>query len=147
MSLVDRRLHQGPERIRVFEPRMTRIGLAKMTEYPIGIDISKSYLDAFRLEDQTSFRFENSARRLRALTSCGLLQNGLVRRQFSRIVFEPTGPYHRAHEKALSGKFPLAKFNPLQARRFAQACGTRAKTDTIDARILAQMGGCLEAGT
>jgi transposase len=44
----------------------------------------------------------------------------------------------------LSGQFPLAKINPLQARRFAQACGTRAKTDAIDARILAQMGVALK---
>jgi transposase len=117
---------------------MTRTGLAKMTEHTIGIDISKSYLDAFRLEDQTSFRFENSARGLRALTKW------LGETTVSRIVFEPTGPYHRALEKALSGKFPLAKINPLQARRFAQACGTRAKTDAIDARILAQMGVALK---
>ena len=33
--------------------------------------------------------------------------------------------------------------NPLQARRFAQACGTRAKTDAVDARGLARMGAAL----
>ena len=32
----------------------------------------------------------------------------------ARIVFEPTGPYHRAFEKTLSGKFPLVKVNPLR---------------------------------
>lgn len=80
-----------------------------MTEHTIGIDISKSYLDAFRLEDQTSFRFENSARGLRSLTKW------LGETTVARIVFEPTGPYHRAFEKALSGKFPLTKINPLQA--------------------------------
>jgi transposase len=62
----------------------------------------------------------------------------------ARIVFEPTGPYHRAVEKALSGKFPLVKVNPLQARRFAQACGTHAKTDAVDARMLAHMGAALD---
>jgi len=35
------------------------------------------------------------------------------------------------------------KVNPLQARRFAQACGTRAKTDAVDAQILARMGAAL----
>ena len=34
--------------------------------------------------------------------------------------------------------------NPLQARRFAQARGTRAKTDAVDARILAMMGSALD---
>jgi transposase len=36
------------------------------------------------------------------------------------------------------------KVNPLQARRFAQARGTRAKTDAIDARVLALMGEALD---
>ena len=58
-------------------------------------------------------------------------------------MFEPTGPYHRAFEAALSGRFPLVKVNPLQARRFAEACGTRAKTDAVDARTLARMGAAL----
>jgi len=35
------------------------------------------------------------------------------------------------------------KVNPLQARRFAQACGTRVKTDAVDARVLAKMGSAL----
>jgi transposase len=59
-------------------------------------------------------------------------------------VFEATGPYHRAFEAALGEKFPLVKVNPLQARRFAEASGTRAKTDAVDARGLARMGVALD---
>ena len=109
-----------------------------MTEHTIGIDISKSHLDAFRLEDQAARQFENSPRGIRALI------RWLDETPVARIVFEPTGAYHRALETALSGKLPLIKVNPLQARRFAQACGTRAKTDAVDARILAQMGVALK---
>jgi len=108
-----------------------------MTGQNIGIDISKSHLDAFRAEDRATERFENSPRGFRALI------NWLGTARTERIVFEPTGPYHRAFEKALSGKFPLVKVNPLQAHRFAQACGTRAKTDAVDARTLARMGAAL----
>ena len=108
-----------------------------MTERTIGIDISKLHLDAYRMEDQTAKRFENSRRGLQALFKW------LGTTPVARIVFEPTGPYHRAFEKALSGKFPLVKVNPLQARRFAEACGTRAKTDAVDARTLARMGAAL----
>jgi transposase len=108
-----------------------------MTEGNIGIDISKSHLDAHRLEDGTAQRFENSPRGFRALIKW------LGTTPVARIVFEPTGPYHRAFETALSGKFPLVKVNPLQARRFAEASGTRAKTDAVDARILARMGAAL----
>jgi transposase len=108
--------------------------MAKMTEHTIGIDISKTHLDAFRQEDQAARQFENTPRGIRALI------RWLGQAPVTRIVFEPTGPYHRALETALSGKFPLVKVNPLQARRFAEACGTRAKTDAVDARILARMG-------
>ena len=38
-----------------------------MTEHTIGIDISKSHLDVYRLEDGTAQRFENSPRGHRAL--------------------------------------------------------------------------------
>ncbi len=100
----------------------------------IGIDISKTHFDAFRLEDEVSRQFENTPRGIRALI------RWLGQAPVARVVLEPTGPYHRAFEMALSGKFPLVKVNPLQARRFAEACGTRAKTDAVDARILARMG-------
>ena len=44
----------------------------------------------------------------------------------------------------MSGELPLVNVNPLQARRFAQSKGTRAKTDAVDARMLAQMGAALD---
>lgn len=108
-----------------------------MTDHTIGVDISKSHLDVFRLEDGVAQRFENSAAGFCALSKW------LGKAPIARIVFEPTGPYHRGFETALSGRFPLTKVNPLQARRFAEASGTRAKTDAVDARILAQMGAAL----
>lgn len=109
-----------------------------MTEYTIGVDISKSHLDAFRLEDQAAQQFENSPCGFRALIKW------LGKLPVARIVFEPTGPYHRAFEAALGARFPLVKVNPLQARRFAEASGTRAKTDAVDARSLARMGVALD---
>jgi transposase len=60
-------------------------------------------------------------------------------------VFEPSGPYHRAVERALgASRVPFVKFNPPQARRFAEATGELAKTDRLDAAILARMGSLLE---
>jgi len=105
-----------------------------MTENTIGVDISKAHLDVHRLSDGTAARFGNDHSGLRALIAW--LGKGKV----SRIVYEPTGPYHRGFEVALEQRFGLVKVNPLQARRFAQARGTRAKTDAIDARMLAEMG-------
>ena len=65
----------------------------------------------------------------------------------ARIVYEPTNRYHRALEARLAAAgLPLAPVNPLKARRFAQALGLQAKTDKIDARMLAEMGLRLTPG-
>ena len=104
-----------------------------MTDHNIGVDISKSHLDVFRLEDGMAQRFDNAAAGFRALT------RWLGKTPVARVVFEPTGPYHKAFEVALGDKFPLVKVNPLQARRFAEAYGTRARTDAVDARMLPRM--------
>ena len=109
-----------------------------MTEHTIGVDISKSHLDVFDAERREAKRFENSASGFRAFEKwCGKLE-------IARVVYEPTGPYHRNFEERFCDKLPLVKVNPLQARRFAEACGTRAKTDALDARGLARMGVALE---
>lgn len=109
-----------------------------MTDRSIGVDISKAQLDVFDLEANRSARFANTARGLRDLRAW-LGEAGVA-----RVVFEPTGAFHRAFEGAFSGVLPLVKVNPLQARRFAEACGSRAKSDAIDARLLARMGQALD---
>ena len=109
-----------------------------MIEHTIGVDICKSHLDVFDAERSKAKRFENSASRFRSFEKwCGNFE-------IARVVYEPTGPYHRNFEERFCEKLPLVKVNPLQARRFAEACGTRAKTDALDARGLARMGIALE---
>jgi transposase len=110
----------------------------KMTEHTIGVDISKSHLDVFDAERREAKRFENSISGFRAFVKW------LGKARIARVVYEPTGPYHRNFEERFCDKLPLVKVNPLQARRFAEACGTRAKTDALDARGLARMGVALE---
>ena len=108
-----------------------------MTNDSIGIDVSKAKLDVHRLCDGTRQTFDNTRPGLKTL------RDWLAQSPPSRVVYEATGPYHGAFERICSGHLPLVKVNPLQARRFAQARGTRAKTDTVDARILALMGGVI----
>ena len=56
----------------------------------------------------------------------------------ARIVLEATGKYHRqAHRNLHAAGFAVAVLNPLRGRLFAQASGALAKTDRIDARLLA----------
>lgn len=106
-----------------------------MTEYTIGVDVSKAFLDAHRLPDGAKGRFGNDKKGHKALV---LWLKGLT---VARVIYEPTGAYHRGFEQRLARLgFPLIKVNPLQARRFAQARGRRAKTDQVDAEMLAGMG-------
>lgn len=104
----------------------------------IGIDISKDRLDAFRLSDGASRAFDNSQAGFRAL------RRWLGQTLPTRVVYEPTGAYHGAFELTCGAQLPLVKVNPLHARRFAQARGARAKTDAVDARMLALMGAAFE---
>lgn len=105
----------------------------------IGVDISKDWLDAFRLSDRLHAQFGNDAAGHKKLLRWIGPAAG------ARIIFEPTGPYHRQLEKALSaGGVALVKVNPRQARRFAEATGTQAKTDKVDAMLLARMGAVLD---
>ena len=71
----------------------------------------------------------------------GALLIAWVERPVRAVTYEPTGRWHRAFEVALhEADLPLVRVNPLQARRFAQAIGQRAKTDAVDARMLGADG-------
>lgn len=105
----------------------------------IGIDISKDRLDAFRLSNRQHSGFGNDKAGFKALLKW------IGEAEGSRIVYEPTGPYHRGMEEALAkAGHALVKVNPRQARRFAEAAGTQAKTDRVDAMLLARMGLALD---
>ena len=62
------------------------------------------------------------------------------------MVLESTGRYHRAVHQALHARgLEVVLVNPLRTRRFAEALGLLAKTDTIDAAALAAYGtACLD---
>ena len=109
-----------------------------MTNDTIGVDISKDHLEGHRMSDGANRRFANDraghTEFVGWASQCG-----------TRIVYEPTGPYHRAFERRLADAgFDLVKVNPRQARRFAEATGRLAKTDRLDAAMLARMGALLE---
>lgn len=110
-----------------------------MSEATIGIDISKDHLDVHRLPLGDGARFANTATGLKALL------RWLAPTPVARIVFEPTGRYHQKLEQSLAtAGMPLCKVNPRQARRFAEAAGRLAKTDRIDAVMLARLGCAMQ---
>jgi transposase len=64
-----------------------------------------------------------------------------------RVVFESTGAHNRALERALAETgVAEAKIHPLQARRFAEAIGQRAKTDPVDALMFGPHGDPARTG-
>lgn len=105
----------------------------------IGIDISKDALDTYWLSNRKHKQFPNNKTGLRSLI------RWVREAEVSLVVFEATGIYHRLLETDLAAQgIPFARVNPRQARRFAEGTGTLAKTDRVDAAMLARMGSLLE---
>jgi len=105
----------------------------------VGVDICKATLDVHLYPAGVARQFANNAKGFKALL------DWLGDRCIARVVFEPTGRYHHDFERRLSSAgLSLAKVNPRQARRFAEAIGCNAKTDAVDAAMLARMGALLE---
>lgn len=109
------------------------------TKVNVGVDVGKAQLDFVIHERARSFTVENSATGIRrALGRLG-------RYQVERIVVEATGRYEYALvEAAMTKGLPVLVCQPLQIRRYAQAVGQLAKTDAIDARIIAEYAAVLK---
>ena len=109
-----------------------------MTKSTIGVDISKDNLDACRWPGGETCRVANDPAGHRRLMRW-------IGADVARVAFEATGAYHAAFERALHrADVPYSKLNPARVRRFAEAIGTNAKTDRVDARLIARMGAMLE---
>lgn len=101
-----------------------------------GCDVSKAHLDVAIIEDGglvLEKRFANTA------LGIGALIRALIDHRASLIVYEPSGGYERALAQALTGaRLPARRMNARQIRDFAKGLGLLAKTDAIDARVLAR---------
>ena len=101
----------------------------------VGIDVSKATLvvavepsGQSWVTDTTSAAIDTLIARLQALTP-------------TIVVLEATGGYERTvTAQCAAAGLPVAVVNPRQVRAFAQALGRTAKTDAIDAVLLAQFG-------
>jgi transposase len=104
-----------------------------------GVDIAKGTLDVHLHPAGQARRFANDA------GGCAALIAWFEGFAIARIAFEPTGAYHHAFERRLAAAdLPLVKVNPRRARRFAEAIGQNAKTDRVDAAMLARFAALLE---
>lgn len=100
----------------------------------VGIDVGKAALDVAVDGTLRVRRFANTA------AGIGKLVRHLQTLDAARIVVEATGGYEEALLEACSDVgLWVSRINPRQARDFARATGELAKTDAIDARLLAVM--------
>lgn len=104
----------------------------------VGCDISKRFIDVYDPADGAVRRIANEEGALAALAARIAAAPAIV-------VMEATGPYDRLLIDTLGAAgVACVRVNPVRARRFAQAAGLLAKTDAVDARMLARLGSALE---
>ena len=110
---------------------MTRAHMT-LTQHRVGIDVSKAWLDVFDASTNKAARVANRAADI-ALYLATLPSTAV-------IVFEATAPYDDKLRRALAAAERSAiRANPGRARDYARAAGFLAKTDAVDARMLATL--------
>lgn len=98
----------------------------------IGIDVSKAMLDVYILPAGRYMRVENNTQGIKNLTK----EISAYIEPF--VVTEATGGYEKEITKTLAKKgVSVAVVNPRQIRDFAKALGKLAKTDYLDAKVIA----------
>lgn len=108
----------------------------------VGVDVSKDKLDLHLMPAGENLQFENSPAGIRKF----IKKLPAVGEVF--IVLEATGGYEdRLVEELLLVEHITARVNPRQMRDFAKATGRLAKTDKIDARLIAEFGKMLKPRT
>jgi len=103
------------------------------TERYGGVDVSKATLDVATWPDGEHQRFPNDPQ------GAGNAAAWLRARAVAGVSFEASGGYERELARALGrAGVPARREQPGEARAFARASGQRAKTDRIDAGVLAR---------
>jgi transposase len=101
----------------------------------VGIDVCKGFLDIHIHPANTKFRVPNLKKGHKQLLA------GLKGLNVEIVVVEATAKYHRGIHRFLhEAGLPVSVVNPLRARLFAESVGNLAKTDAVDARMLALYG-------
>jgi transposase len=105
----------------------------------VGIDVSKARLDVHVLPSGDAWSVANDE------AAHGELAARLVQLAPTRIVLEATGGYQTAVVATLLlRELPIAVVNPRQVRDFAKATGQLAKTDRLDAEVLARFAAVIQ---
>jgi transposase len=99
----------------------------------IGIDVAKAALEVASTGEERTWQVTNDDDGIATLVA------DLTARGSRLVVLEATGGHERAVTAALAAAaIPVAVVNPRQVRDFARATGQLAKSDALDARLLAR---------
>ncbi len=111
-----------------------------MFSYPAGIDVSSGSLEVLIDQLDAGMSCPNSESDFPRLIAW------LTQHHVGRVLLEATGGYERKVMKALQTTgFEVIRINPCRAKSFAKAMGQQAKTDPIDARLLAQFAAVIKS--
>lgn len=112
--------------------------MKKATEVFVGIDVSKAWLDVAIQEQAEGFRVSNDEIGIASLVK-------KMKKYHPRlIVLEPTGGFEMLAIAELSqAGLPVAVVNAKRVRDFAKATGQFAKTDKLDAKMLAHFAAAI----
>lgn len=105
----------------------------------IGVDVGKSALDIYIYEKQLHWQEENSSEGIKRILK------RLAHYQVERLAMEATGRYEWALAEAAFAKgIPVCILKPLSVRRYAGAIEQLAKTDKIDAAVIAEYAAVVQ---
>lgn len=105
-------------------------------EVHVGVDVSKSKLDIAFHPLNLHFSIPNDDHSIHKIIQV------LKQHPVKRIVTEATGRYEHAFVFACDkANLPIIVVNPISIRRYAQAIGVFAKTDKLDAAVIARFAG------
>jgi len=105
----------------------------------VGVDVGKTFLDVCIHEKQLHFQEDNTAKGIQAILK------RLAYYKVERLVVEATGRYEFAlAEAAYLKELPVCIMKPLSIRRYAGAVEQLAKTDKIDAAIIAEFAAVIK---
>lgn len=106
-----------------------------MKRESIGIDVSKNVLDAYSAKSEKPEQFSNDSIGIKKLLKWIKLEKAQI------VCLEATGAYSRKLVRALEeNAISFLVVNPKRLRDFARGLGKLAKTDKLDARVIAFYG-------
>ena len=106
-----------------------------MEQQVIGLDVSKAWLDGYLSGSGRRLRVGNDAAGVRALIAAAGCDTACL------VVMEASGGYERtAHRELVAQGVLAAIVNPKRVRDFARGMGLEAKTDRVDAAVIARYG-------